>query len=303
MTETAAPPAADLVLAQRRGSVVVLTLNRPGRLNAWTDALEQRYFELLDRAELDPDVRAVVVTGAGRGFCAGADMEDLSELVASGELGTVVRRARPRHRPLLFSKPLIAAINGPAAGLGLVEALYCDVRLTTPQAKLTAAFSQRGLIGEYGVAWLLPRLVGRSRSLDVLLSSRVVLGEEALRLGLVDRVVAPELLLDTAVAYAGELAELCSPASMRTIKKQVLDAHDSTFAEAVREADQLMVDAFGSSDFREGLNSYLEGRLPAFEGLAVAPKASPLTSQETTCQKQSSFPPPARRSGAPGKAH
>jgi enoyl-CoA hydratase/carnithine racemase len=269
MTGTAVPP--TLVLAQRRGSVLVLTLNRPDRLNAWNDALEQRYFELLDGAESDPDVRAVVVTGAGRGFCAGADMEDLSGLVTSGgDFSAVVRRDRPRHRPLMFSKPLVAAINGAAAGLGLVEALYCDVRFSTPNAKLTAAFSRRGLIAEYGVAWLLLHLVGRSRALDILLSSRVILGEEALQLGLVDRVVAPELLLDAAVAYAGELADLCSPASVRTIKSRLRKAHDSTFAEAVHEADRLMLDAFNSLDFREGLNSYLEGRLPAFPGLAAA---------------------------------
>jgi enoyl-CoA hydratase/carnithine racemase len=271
MTGTAAPPRTDLVLAQRRGSILVLTLNRPDRLNAWTDALEQRYFELLDRAESDPDVRAVVLTGAGLGFCAGAEMDDLRELVDSRDFTPLVPRDPPRHRPLLFNKPLVAAINGAAAGLGLVEALYCDVRFASPQAKLTAAFSRRGLIGEYGVAWLLPRLVGRSRALDILLSSRVILGEEALQLGLVDRIVVPELLLDAAVAYAGELADLCSPASMRTIKRQLLQAEDSTFVEAVHEADRLMLDAFDSADFREGLHSYLEGRPPAFPGLAVAP--------------------------------
>jgi enoyl-CoA hydratase/carnithine racemase len=271
MTETEAPPRTDLVLAQRRGSVLVLTLNRPDRLNAWTNALERQYFELLDSAESDPDVRAVVVTGAGRGFCAGADMEELSGLVTRGDFTPVVRRDRPRHRPLLFSKPLVAAINGAAAGLGLVEALYCDVRFCTPNAKLTAAFSRRGLIGEYGVAWLLPQLVGRSRALDILLSSRIILGQEAVQLGLVDRVVAPELLLEAAVAYAEELADFCSPASMWTIKLQLLKAPASTFAEAVHEADRLMLDAFSSADFREGLTSHLEGRPPAFPGLAVAP--------------------------------
>lgn len=270
MTETAALPGTDVVLAQRRGSVLVLTLNRPDRLNAWNDALEQRYFELLDHAESDPDVRAVVVTGAGRGFCAGAEMDDLSEVVATRDFAPLVQRDPPRHRPLLFGKPLIAAINGAAAGLGLVEALYCDVRFAVPQAKLTAAFSRRGLIGEYGVAWLLPRLVGRSRALDILLSSRVILGEEALQMGLVDRAVAPELLLDAAVAYAEDLAHFCSPAAMRAIKGQLLRAQDSTFAETVHEADRLMLDAFDSPDFREGLNSYLEGRSPAFPGLVVS---------------------------------
>lgn len=270
MTETTAPPGTDVVLTERRGSVLILTLNRPDRFNAWSEALEQRYYALLDEAEADPEVRAVVVTGAGRGFCSGADMEDLQGLVESGDFSAMVRRDPPRYRPLLFSKPLVAAINGAAAGLGLIEALYCDVRFVTPRAKLTAAFSRLGLIGEYGVAWLLPQVVGRSRALDLLLSSRVILGEEALQWGLVDRVVAPELLLDEAVAYAEELASSCSPAAMRTIKGQLLRTQDITFAEAVEEGDQLMLEALEAPDFAEGLNSYLEGRPPAFPGLGIS---------------------------------
>jgi enoyl-CoA hydratase/carnithine racemase len=270
MTETTAPPETDVVLTQRRGGVLILTLNRPDRFNSWNEALEKRYYALLDEAEADPEVRAVVVTGAGRGFCAGADMDDLQGLVESGDFSAMVRRDPPRHRPLLFCKPLVAAINGAAAGLGLIEALYCDIRFATPQAKLTASFSRIGLIGEYGVAWLLPRLVGRSRALDILLSSRVILGEEALQMGLVDRVVAPEMLLEAAVAYAEELAKSCSPAAMRTIKRQLLRTEDSTFAEAIEEGDQLMFEALGAPDFREGLDSYLEGRAPAFSGLGIS---------------------------------
>lgn len=270
MTETTAPPGTDVVLTQRRGGVLILTLNRPDRFNSWNEALEKRYYALLDEAEADPEVRAVVVTGAGRGFCSGADMDDLQGLVESGDFSAMVRRDPPRHRPLLFSKPLVAAINGAAAGLGLVEALYCDVRFATPQAKFTAAFSRRGLIGEYGVAWLLPRLVGRSRALDILLSSRVILGEEALQMGLVDRVVARELLLDAAVAYAQELANFCSPAAMRTIKGQLLRSEDSTFAEAIDEGDRLMLEALSGPDFKEGLDSFLEGRPPAFSGLGTS---------------------------------
>jgi enoyl-CoA hydratase/carnithine racemase len=148
----------------------------------------------------------------------------------------VVRRDPPRRRPLLFSKPLVAAISGAAAGLGLVEALYCDVRSSTPQAKLTAAFSRRGLIGEYGITWLLPRLVGRSRAMDILLSSRVILGEEALQLGLVDRVVAPELLFDAAVAYAEELANFCSLAAMWTIKESCFGARTARSSRRSRRA-------------------------------------------------------------------
>ena len=178
----------ELVLAERRGPVLVLTLNRPERLNAWTDALEECYYDRLDAAEDDPEVRAIVVTGAGRGFCAGADMGDLEQGAGGADVEAVLRnRPRPRAFPLTVRKPLIAAINGAAAGLGLVEALYCDMRFATPEAKLTTAFARRGLVAEYGMSWLLPRLVGYSTALDLLLSGRVVLGEEALRLRLVDR--------------------------------------------------------------------------------------------------------------------
>jgi enoyl-CoA hydratase/carnithine racemase len=259
----------DLVLSERRGTVLVLTLNRPDRLNAWNDALEARYFALLDEAEADQDVRAVVLTGAGRGFCAGADMDDLQQ-VGDTDFTALVRRQPPRQRPLTFRKPLIAAINGAAAGLGLVEALYCDMRFATPKAKLTAAFSRRGLIAEYGVAWLLTRLIGRSRALDVLMSSRIVLGEEALQLGLVDRIVEPDQLLDAAIAYAEELGAFCSPAAMLAIKQQVDSAHETTLAEAVDDANRLMLESFTSPDFTEGVTSYLEGRPPAFQGLALS---------------------------------
>ncbi len=203
----------DLVLAERRGAVLVLTLSRPERLNAWTDAC-------LDAAEDDPEVRAIVVTGAGRGFCAGADLSDL-ELGATTDIAEAVLRDRPRPRtfPLTVRKPTIAAINGAAAGLGLVEALYCDLRFATPEAKLATTFVQRGLVAEYGISWLLPRLVGYSTALDLLLSGRVIRGEEALRLGLVDRVSAQ--VVDDAVAYAAELAAHSSPWSMATVKAQV----------------------------------------------------------------------------------
>jgi enoyl-CoA hydratase/carnithine racemase len=249
------------------GGVLVLTLNRPERLNAWNDELEARYFELLDEAEADGDVRAIVVTGAGRGFCAGADMDDLKQ-AGTGDLEDAVRhRPRPRTFPMTVRKPMIAAINGAAAGLGLVEALYCDLRFTTPEAKFTTAFVRRGLIAEYGSAWLLPRLVGTSAALDLLMSGRVVQGEEAVRMGLVDRVVPREELLDAAVAYAQDLATHCSPASMASIKAQVHADLDRSFAESVAAADDLMLESFTRPDVQEGVQSYLEQRPPAFPGL------------------------------------
>jgi enoyl-CoA hydratase/carnithine racemase len=260
-----------LVLAEHRGAVLLLTLNRPDRLNAWNDALEERYFSLLDEAEADPHVRAVVVTGAGRGFCAGADFEDLRQIGGTdADVAQLPVRKRPRERPLSFRKPLIAGINGAAAGLGLVEALYCDVRFCTPSAKFTTAFVRRGLIAEYGIAWLLPRLIGQSRALDLLLSGRVIHGEEALAMGLADRVVEPEALVETAVGYAAELAEFCSPRSMNLIKDQVLNAMDCDLPTAITRANVLMIESFQHPDAAEGVASYLEKRPPRFLPLGSA---------------------------------
>jgi enoyl-CoA hydratase/carnithine racemase len=267
MTElqTLAQPDTEAVLAERHGPVLLLTFNRPERLNAWTDGLEARYFQLLDEADDDPEIRAVVVTGAGRGFCAGADMEDL---VLLGDTDvTSVARVVPRNRPMALRKPLIAAINGPAAGLGLVEALYCDIRFCVPEAKLTTAFVRRGLIAEYGISWLLPRMIGPGRALDLLLSGRVVTGAEALALGLVDRLAEPGELVGAALAYAGDLATNCSPASMAAIKGQVQADLDGTLAAALTAADALMLEGFRRPDVAEGVASYLDRRPPAFPGL------------------------------------
>ena len=262
----------DLVLAERRGGVLLLTLNRPERLNAWTDALEERYYAHLDDAEADPEVRAVVVTGAGRGFCAGADFDDLEDATGDDPTPTILDRPRPRHRPLELRKPLIAAINGATAGLGLVEALYCDVRFCVPAAKLTTAFARRGLVAEYGIAWLMSRLVGTGRALDLLLSARVVLGEEAAAIGLVEHLAEPDRLVEEAVAYAADLAESCSPASMAVIKGQVFRGLGQDFAAGFAEAERLTAEAFDRPDAAEGVASYLEKRPPRFPGLAAEPR-------------------------------
>ena len=274
-TTTAASPASgqapgsttgpQTVLAERHGAVLLLTFNRPERLNAWTDELEARYFESLDAADADPQVRAIVITGAGRGFCAGADFDELNGVEAFDL--SPLDRPRPRDLPLTVRKPLIAAVNGAAAGLGLVEALYADVRFCVPEAKLTTSFARRGLIAEYGAAWLLPRLVGTSRALDLLMSGRVVRGEEALRIGLVDYLVPPETLLEVALAYAADLADHCSPTSMAVIKRQVLRSLDESLYESLGSADALMRESFKRSDVREGVASYLERRAPLFASL------------------------------------
>ncbi len=259
------PATAEPVLAEMHGAVLVLTLNRPEKLNAWGQKMEERYFDLLDEAERSADVRAIVLTGAGRGFCVGADFDDLK---AAGESDlTALDRRRAVSHPMTIGKPLVAAINGPAAGIGLVQALYCDVRIAAPAAKLTTAFVRRGLIAEYGSAWLLPELVGRGVALDLLLSGRVFLGEEAHSLGLVNRLAEPDSVLAVALEYATDLAENCSPTSMGVIKRQVHRATSATFDAAFDEADAEMRASFMRPDVREGVDSYLEGRPPVFPGV------------------------------------
>jgi len=253
------------VLAEMRGSVALLTLNRPEKLNAWGRSIEERYFDLLDEAERSSAVRAIVVTGAGRGFCVGADFDDL-KAVSALDLSALERRREISH-PLTIRKPLVAAINGPAAGVGLVQALYCDVRVLSATAKLTTAFARRGLIAEYGSARLLTELVGRGAALDLLLSGRVVMGEEALALGLVNRLAEPGAVLDSALAYAADLAENCSPTAMSVIKRQVGRAMDGAFADSFAEADEEMRASFARPDVEEGVESYLQKRPPSFAPL------------------------------------
>ena len=265
MTASLSPPEARPVLCTRQGAVEVLTLNRPGRHNAWTSELEAAYHDRRLRADDDPGVRAIVVTGAGRSFCVGADLGDVGGAVSGG--ARQLPRGEERSLPLRLGKPLIAARNGAAAGLGLVQALYCDMRFCTPEAKLTTAFARRGLIAEYGIAWLLPRLVGAGPATDLLLSGRTLRGEEAHHLGLVHRLAAPEDLLAAAISYAQELATQCSPASLRVIKQQLWRAMTQTWPEALAEAGQLQAASLEHPDVAEGITSYLERRVPSFRPL------------------------------------
>jgi enoyl-CoA hydratase/carnithine racemase len=260
----------EVVQMQVEDGVALLTLNRPERLNAWTTEMEQVYFALLEQCGADEQVRAIVVTGTGRGFCAGADMQQLQEL---GD-GTLIESAetverRPQSLPLSIPKPIIAAINGACAGIGLVQALMCDLRFAAEGAKLTTAFARRGLIAEHGISWILPRLVGAARALDLLLSGRVVFAEEAQALGLVNRVYAPDRLLEAALEYAGELAAHCSPASMAAMKRQVYADLERTLPDALAEADRLMLASFTAPDFVEGVASFVERRDPRFATLGV----------------------------------
>ena len=255
------------VLYEVRDSVALVTLNRPDRLNAWTPEMSDGYLQALDDATADPQVRAIVVTGAGRGFCAGADMDRLQDLAAGGDRVGNRDRAPADMEPAV-PKPVIAAINGACAGLGLVRAMFCDIRFAAAGAKFTTAFARRGLVAEYGLSWLLPRLVGMSRSLDVLLSGRVFLAEEAYELGLVNRVVDGDVV-EAALAYARELATLSSPASMRDMKRQVWADAVSSLEESWERTEKLMLASFDRPDLAEGVTSYVERRDPQWPPLVA----------------------------------
>jgi enoyl-CoA hydratase/carnithine racemase len=260
----------DVVLMEIGDQVAVLTLNRPERLNAWTAEMQTTYFDLLDECAERDDVRAIVLTGAGRGFCAGADMQNL-EAISSGDLtqSSGAHDERPVTYALGIPKPIIAAINGPCAGLGLVHALMCDMRFAAESAKLTTAFSRRGLIAEHAISWMLPRLVGPARALDLLFSARIILGPEAAELGLVNRSVKDEQVLDEALGYATMLARECSPASMAHIKRQVYADYERPLGESLEEANRLMFESFTGADFAEGVRSFLERRPPQFAPLSA----------------------------------
>lgn len=258
----------EVVQRRVQDGVALLTLNRPDRLNAWTAEMEHAYFAMLEECAREEEIRAIVVTGAGRGFCAGADMKEL-QAIGDGSLEATAEAHERRAQtfPLSIPKPIVAAINGACAGIGLVQALMCDVRFAAGGAKLTTAFARRGLVAEHGISWMLPRLIGPARALDLLLSGRVVLAEEAQALGLVNRVSAPENLLEETLDYARELASKCSPASMASMKRQVYADLERGLPEALAGADRLMLESFTAPDFVEGVTSFLERRDPRFASL------------------------------------
>ncbi len=244
----------------------------------------------------DDTVRVVVLTGAGRGFCAGADLTQLSD-AASGVgrsldadddpeqavtkiTGIATEEQRNEGNPFdarrdfrkRFSyipsipKPVIAAINGPVAGLGLIVALYCDLRFASDNARFAIPLARRGLGAEHGISWLLPRMIGLPNALDLLLSGRSVDANEALRLGLVNGVFNQDSLTTSVLDYAAQLITLVSPRSLRVIKKQVWEAQFQTLAEATMAGDAEMISSMKSADFKEGILHFLEKRKPSFSG-------------------------------------
>jgi enoyl-CoA hydratase/carnithine racemase len=263
--------ASETVLYTVEDGVARVTLNRPKALNSWTPELGRAYFDRLQEADEDLGVRAIVLTGAGRGFCAGADFDYLREVEESGSQPEP--DSRPQSLPRSMRKPVIAAINGPCAGLGFVMAMMCDIRFAARGAKLTTAFARRGLIAEYGLSWVLPRLTGASTALDLLLSGRTLLAEEALRLGVVDRLSEEGQAAADAHSYASELASLSSPASMAAIKHQIYADLEQGLAESTADALVQMERSFERPDFHEGVESFVERRPPRFPPLTEPDRA------------------------------
>jgi enoyl-CoA hydratase/carnithine racemase len=255
---------------ERRGPLAIIRLERPDALNALTYPMIAGVERRAREAEADPEVFAICITGEGRGFCAGIDMSVLSRHT-QGEAperagGSDTKRARPALFSFLLdvSKPVIAAVNGVGAGGGFVLAMMCDLRFVAEDASLITVFSRRGLIAEHGTSWLLPRMVGLGRALDLLWSSRKVDAAEAYRIGLADRVVPGERLLDEVQAYVEAMAASVSPRALATIKAQVLRHLECGFDEAARDADALMTQALKHPDAAEGARSFIERRPPRF---------------------------------------
>jgi enoyl-CoA hydratase/carnithine racemase len=267
--------------------VATITLNRPDKLNAWTALMESEVRSHMENAEQDDEVRVIILTGAGRGFCAGADMSLLS---AVAERGLDYRDLDDRGREQVLrdganrregaapdfqkkysyfpaiGKPVIAAINGPVVGLGLVITLYCDLRLASDAGRFSTTFARRGLIAEYGMAWMLPRIIGIAIALDLLFSARTIDAAEALRMGLVNRVFPRESFLEKAQESAQELASTVSPRSLRIIKRPAYEAMSQPLAEAFDISVREMMACFRTEDFKEGVAHFVEKRPAAFTG-------------------------------------
>jgi enoyl-CoA hydratase/carnithine racemase len=267
----------ETVLYDVADCIGTITLNRPEKLNAWTHQMHLDLKHAMHEAGRDPDVRAIILTGAGRGFCAGADMSGLQAIGAGPDRSSKVESSLPGGSTLpefrmnysyfpAIPKFIIAAINGPTAGLGFVIPLYADLRFAAESAVFTTSFAQRGLIAEHGVSWLLPRLVGLPAAMDLLCSARKFRAPEALSMGLVSRVIADDKLMAETRAYATLLANTVSPRSVAVMKRQIWEAAFQTLSEATTQANYEMDLSFQTADFKEGVAHFLEKRAARFTG-------------------------------------
>jgi enoyl-CoA hydratase/carnithine racemase len=251
-----------VVLSVQDG-IATIKLNRPDQLNALLPGMGELYADTLRAADADPLVRAIVVTGAGRGFCAGADLS----LLAQGQqaLQGFLAEQSPHTLPtvaLTLRTPVITAINGPCAGIGFVLAVAADRRIASRSARFTTAFARLGLVAEYGIAWLLPRLIGLSHASDLLLTGRMIEADEAAAIGLVDEVV--DDALEAAHEWARDIVQGCAPQGIGDIKEQLLAAQSQTLDQAIDESLRRMKIAFARPDLAEALTARVEQRNPNF---------------------------------------
>ncbi len=254
--------------------VAVITVRRPEKLNAFTYHTLAELRGAVDAAVADSRVVGIVVTGEGRAFSAGLDSQALMSTVEAETSQPGSRSsAASDELPGLFSffysvpKPIIAAVNGVAAGGGLVLALKADVRIASTAASFTTVFLKRGLIGEHGMTWILPRMVGSGRALDLLMTSRRVSAEEAERIGLVEQLVEPGELLEHAKQYVRDIALNCSPGAFAETKRLLYEHMGRGYGDSFREADATQWEVLRRPDAAEGAKSLLEKRAPNFERL------------------------------------
>ena len=248
--------------------VMTLTLNRPDRMNAWIPPMQAALFDAFDEAAVSPEVRVIVLTGAGRGFCPGADMQHLAEISAGTNAAAP---GVPEHRPIIHAmtvpKPIICAINGACAGIGLAVAMSCDIRFVARDAKLTTAFAKLGLVAEHGLSWTLPQACGYATAKELLMSARRFTGTEAAALGVVHAALPDDELMDHTLGYARDLAVQSSPVSFATMKWQLARTPFQTLDEALGEADILLAQTTHGPDFAEGVRAFTERSIPAFAPL------------------------------------
>jgi enoyl-CoA hydratase/carnithine racemase len=259
--------------------IATITLHRPERMNAWTGRMHTEYRWLLQQAEDDAAVRAVIVTGAGRAFCAGADTKALEGHVSKGgyDPGTPDDLAEPGYgvRPefdaffayhMGLTKPVIAAINGAAAGVGFALACYADLRFAAAGARFTTAHGKLNLPAEYGLSWLLPRMIGLTRANDLLLTSRKFLAEEAERMGLLNAVLPADELMDHVRACVREMIDTVSPGSLASTRRQIYTDLHRSVAESVTDSEQRLLRMMKEPDFAEGVAALVEKRAPRWGG-------------------------------------
>jgi enoyl-CoA hydratase/carnithine racemase len=270
---------------ETQDGVGTLWLNRPERMNAWTGRMHGEYRWGIEQLDQDPEVGVIVVTGVGKGFCVGADSQALEGHSKRGSYdpGTPALMAEPGYgvapefdAPFAYhfglSKPVIAAINGPAAGVGLALACYADLRFAVPGVKLTTAHGKLNLPAELGLSWLLPRIIGLTRANDLLLTSRVFSSDEAYAMGMINELFEPERLLDAVYDYARALIANVSPNSLKQTRRQVYRDLHRDIASSVRAFDEMANSMMGEADYREGVAAFLEKRPPKW-----GPRQSPVS--------------------------